>query len=101
MSAKQNIYMVEFTVPPYPSQEFFDLIPIHRKKVHELMFKDVIISYTVAQERHKVWAILKAHSEGELVHYIEQLPLTQYLDYQYHEVMFTEMMPFKMNFSMN
>ncbi len=96
-----SLYMVEMTVPDYPTDDFFEIIPEHRSKVHELMFKDVIISYSLAHDRSKLWVIIKAGSESELLLHIESLPLTKYLDYTYNELMFMELMPFKMNFSLN
>lgn len=32
----------------------------------------------------------KSESESELIHYIEKLPLTRYMDYEYTELMFME-----------
>ncbi len=95
------LYMVEMTVPPYPTDDFFELIPEHRFKVHELMHRDIIMSYSLSADRSKLWVIVKASSESELVMHLESLPLTSYLDYNYQELMFMETMPIKMNFSLN
>jgi hypothetical protein len=95
------LYMVEMTVPDYPTDDFFEIIPEHRSKVHELMLKDIIVSYSLAGDRSKLWVIIKAGSESELLMHIESLPLTKYLDYTYNELMFMEMMPMKMSFSLN
>ncbi len=96
-----SLYMVEMTVPDYPTDDFFEIIPEQRLKVHELMLKDIIVSYSLAHDRSKLWVIFKAGSESELLRYIESLPLTKYLDYNYNELMFMELMPLKMNFSLN
>jgi hypothetical protein len=93
--------MVEMTVPSIPEEGFFEIIPEHRFRVHELMHKDIILSYTLAQDRSKLWVIVKAGSESELIMHIDSLPLTKFLDYTYQELMFSEMMPLKMNFSLN
>ncbi|MBK8700208.1 MAG: hypothetical protein IPN29_12025 [Saprospiraceae bacterium] len=97
----QKLYMVELTVNHIQEEEFFNLLPDHRNMVHNLIYKDIIVNYTVAEDRSKVWSIFRAENESALVQYIEKLPLTRYMDYTYHELMFMEWAPFKMNFSLN
>lgn len=99
MSSK--LYMVELVVNEIPYEDFVALLPEHRKMVHDFIYKDIFLSYTVAQDRSKVWIMIKSNSESELVHYIEKLPLTPYMDYTYTELMFLEWAPVKLNFSLN
>lgn len=96
-----KLYMVELIVHHIPYDEFISLLPEHRKMVHEFIYKDIFISYTVAQDRSKVWIMVKSESESELIHYIDKLPLTRYMDYEYTELMFMEWAPVKLNFSLN
>ncbi|MBK7007545.1 MAG: hypothetical protein IPN73_11655 [Saprospiraceae bacterium] len=96
-----KLYMVELIVHHIPYDEFITQLPEHRKIVHELIYKDIFLSYTVAQDRSKVWIMVKSESESELIHYIEKLPLTRYMDYEYTELMFMEWAPVKLNFSLN
>lgn len=98
---EKNIYMVEFKIPDFPDEEFISTIPNQRAKVHEFLINEVILSYSLAHDRSKLWVQIKAASESELLHYIESLPLTKYLDYQYTELMFVEALPIKLNFSLN
>lgn len=93
--------MVEFNIPDFPDENFIETIPYQRAKVHELLITEVIISYSLAHDRSKLWIQIKASSESELLHHIESLPLTKYLDYQYTELMFMEILPLKLNFSLN
>lgn len=97
----RKLYMVEFNIPQFPDEDFFETIPSHREKVNDFMCKDIIIYYSVSQDRTKVWSTFKSYSESELLTYIDSLPLSKYMDYNYHELMFLEIMPFKMNFSLN
>ncbi len=96
-----RLFMVELIVNDIPYDEFVSLLPEHRKMVHELIYKDIFLSYTVAQDRSKVWIMAKSDSESELIHYLEKLPLIPYMDYQYTELMFVEWAPLKLNFSLN
>ncbi len=96
-----RLFMVELIVNDIPYDEFVSLLPEHRKMVHELIYKDIFLSYTVAQDRSKVWIMAKSDSESELIHHLEKLPLIPYMDYQYTELMFVEWAPLKLNFSLN
>lgn len=83
-----NQYMVDFFLPPVLSQEFIATIPEHRARVNELMRKGKIISYTLALDRSKLWAIIRAGSEEEVEALIETLPLSPYMEAEIYELFF-------------
>lgn len=81
-------YMVEFDVPYPLTDEFLDLITDQKSAIDELFISGKMLSYTVSLDRKKVWAIFLADEESELVTYIDYLPMTGYMDYNYREIMF-------------
>lgn len=94
-------YMVTFEMPyPFP-QELYAMIPEQREAVEQLFGKGCLVSYTLAQDRSRLWAIFRATAESELVAYIDSLPMTMYCDYNYHEIMFHDTVTILPAISMN
>ena len=81
-------YMVEFDVPDPLTEEFLDIIPQQRDVLDALFSEGKLLSYTVSADRSRVWAVMIAESESELLTYIDELPMTPYMDYDYSELMF-------------
>lgn len=81
-------YMVEFDVPNPLTEDFLEKIPNQRDALDQLFTNGKLLSYTVASDRSRVWAVMIAESESELLTYIDDLPLTSYMDYNYCELMF-------------
>ena len=85
MELKQ--YMVEFDVP-YLTEDMLQMIPDQRAAIDEQFIKGKMISYSLSMNREKVWALMLAHNESELIQLIDELPMTPYMDYDYKELMF-------------
>ena len=81
-------YMVEFDVPMPLTESFLDLIPDQRELLDTYFSEGKLLSYTVASDRSRVWAVFITESESELLSYIDDLPMTKYMDYDYSELMF-------------
>ena len=94
-------YMVEFTIPDDFTQEMAESIPAQRNKVETYFYNGKLLSYTLAADRSKLWAIFVCHSEAELINLIENLPMTKYLDYNYNQILFHEMITKFPSFSLN
>lgn len=80
--------MVEFDVPDPLTEEFLEMIPEQRESLDGLFSNGKLLSYTVASDRTRVWAVMIAESESELLSYIDDLPMTPFMDYDYCELMF-------------
>ena len=65
-----------------------DLIPEQKTAMDELFTSGKLLSYTVALDRSKLWAIFLAEEESELISYIDHFPMTSYMDFDYKEIMF-------------
>lgn len=81
-------YMVEFDIPQPMTEEMLFLVADQKKKFDELFTKGKLLSYSLAIDRHRLWAVFLASSESELLTYIDMLPMTPYMDFDYDELMF-------------
>ena len=80
--------MVEFYIPLPIDNEIYQLIPEQRKQVQILFNSGKLVAYSLAADKSKLWALIVASSESELIQIIDTLPLTKYIDYNYSELMF-------------
>jgi len=81
-------YMVEFEILFQSDKEFLALIPQQRQEVNQLFQDGVLMSYSLNQERTRLWAIFHVDNESKLLSIIDNLPLTRFMDYEYEELMF-------------
>ncbi len=80
--------MVEFEVPQPLTPEIIALIPDQRETIDSLFMAGKMLSYSFAMDRSKLWAIVLAENESELLQIIDKLPMTYMMDYDYSELMF-------------
>ena len=94
-------YMVEFDVPQPFTEELMSMVPAQRDSIDSLFSSGKLLSYTVAADKSKVWAVMMAESESELLSYIDELPLTPYMDFDYCKLMFYNTVHFMPAMSLN
>lgn len=94
-------YMVEFILPDFFTLEMSNTIPAQRELVDNYFFSGKLLSYTLAADRSKLWAVFVCNSEPELINLIEKLPMTQYFDYNYQSILFHESVTVFPSFSLN
>jgi hypothetical protein len=92
--------MVQFNFGSF-TLEMEEMVPRQRLVVDRLFDQGVLITYTLAADRSKLWAVFQSDSESELLNYIESLPLTMYSDYTYNEIMFHDSSQFIPSISLN
>jgi hypothetical protein len=93
-------YMVQFNFSDF-TLEMQEMIPRQRLVVDRLFDQGVLITYTLAADRSKLWAVFQADGESELLSYIDTLPMTKYADYTYNEIMFHDSSQFIPSISLN
>ena len=98
--AKMNKYMVEWKLLPF-SVEMHEAIPRQRLMIEQLFDQGILVNYTLAADRSKLWAVLAVSGESELVNYIESMPMTRYGDYDYKEIMTHDSIRFVPSISLN
>ena len=80
--------MVEFDVPNPITDDILSLVPTQRDALDMLFAEGKLLCYSVSLDRSRVWAVMIAESESELLTYIDELPMTPYMDFDYFELMF-------------
>lgn len=97
----QKLYHIEFILPDPMPAAFIQLIPEQRAMVKKMMEQRVLRSYALALDRSRMWCVLSASSEFELLEEISRLPLSQYLTPRISELMFHNSAEMVLSFSMN
>lgn len=95
-------FMVDFTLPEVMTDEFISLIPNQRASINELFEEGVLINYALSLEKSKLWAIVTANSEMEVMEYIATLPLSRFMVVEINMLTFFNTKPKHIpEFSMN
>jgi muconolactone delta-isomerase len=97
----QQFYMVEFELPSMMAPEFLARIPEQRNRVDELMAEGRIRSYSLAVNRSRLWMIVVADSDFEVMQLIGQLPLIDFMIPSINPLMFHHSMEALMAVSLN
>lgn len=71
--------MVDFTLPKILPEEFLRLIPQQRAKINKLFRDGKLINYALSIDNSKMWAIMNANSESEVMEFLTELPLTRFM----------------------
>ena len=72
--------MVEFDLPQPLPADFIALIPEQRAMINQLLEEQKVLMYSLAADRSKVWAIMNAKDEIEVMNVLADMPLIQYSD---------------------
>jgi muconolactone delta-isomerase len=70
------------------NEEFAALVPEHRAEVNRLMAEGVITDYALAEDRSRLWAVIRAEDEREVYDTLALLPLRKFMLPEVHELMF-------------
>ncbi|TAF25689.1 MAG: hypothetical protein EAZ70_09705 [Runella slithyformis] len=89
-------FMVELTLPLQITEDFVQTIPRHRAKITELMEQGKVNSYALAADRSKIWCVVRAESELEVMDVIAELPLIGYLNPHISKLMFNNAVAFRL-----
>lgn len=80
-------FMVEIKLPEVLSEEFLALIPEQVDQVNKLIADKKITSYTLNNNRSRLWTTVEADSEEEVVEIISTFPLIQWMKFEIHDLM--------------
>ncbi len=83
-------FMADINLPKPLTDEFISLIPKQRRAINELMGEGIISTYSLALDRSKLWVIVFAESEIEVIKHISLFPLFKFIDVKIHELVFHE-----------
>lgn len=94
--------MVEFELPADMSEEFIAKIPHQRLKVNELMEQGRIASYALSSDRQRLWCVVKADTEYDVMETIAQFPLIDFMKPSINELLFNNVVSMRIPlFSLN
>lgn len=91
-----NKFMVECDLPSPLTVDFFSLIPSQHYAVEKLMTAGIIISYTLSADQSKLWIIMTADSESDLIRFLDTLPLTKFMTLRTYPLAFHNIGAFRM-----
>lgn len=91
-------YMVDIALPDVLSEEFLATIPKQRATVNQLMNDKIILSYSLAMDRSKLWTVIRAESESDVFDVLSEFPLIGWMRFDIYELAFNENSFHKMNF---
>ncbi|GAB3322789.1 hypothetical protein GCM10027299_18480 [Larkinella ripae] len=95
-------FMVEFDLPVEMTEEFTVKIPLQRLKVNELMENGKLLTYALSLDRQKLWCVVKAQTEFEVMEIVSEFPLIHFMDPTITELMFNNIVSLRMPlFSLN
>ncbi len=80
--------MVDFTLPNELNDDFVEQIPSQRAKVNRFFVEGKLLSYVLALETGKLWAVFQAEDESDLLSMVYELPLTEQMRLRYYELTF-------------
>lgn len=84
-------YMVDIKLPRIVTEEFISLIPQQRTCINALFEAGKILSYTLSHNRAKLWVVISAKNEEDVVDTLSEFPLIKYMQFTIHELAFHNM----------
>ena len=94
-------FMVEFDLPEF-TEDFIVKIPMQQLKIRELLETGKLQSYAVSADRSKLWCVINAQNELDVIRIIGEFPLRDYLTPHIMELMFSNSVVMKVPaFSLN
>ncbi len=81
-------YMVEFEIAEPYSPSFMAKIPMQKTVVDELMEDGKIISYALSENRERLWMIVAAENDFEVLDIINEFPMINDMTYSITHLMF-------------
>jgi len=79
---------------PVFTNDMVQHIPAHRQYINKLFSEGRVLSYSVAQSRAMIWAVINAEDEHEAMEVIVKMPLFPYFtDTICHPLLFHNTMP--------
>ena len=96
-----KLFMVEFELPVYLTEDFIRQIPEHRRQTNELLADGIIKAYSLSMDRSKLWVVITATTEVDAMDQLLELPLTKYMTPDISELAFHNSEEMALHFSLN
>jgi hypothetical protein len=93
--------MVEFDLPAEFDEAFMALIPKQRYVINQMLAEGSVQNYSLSLDRSRLWVVMTAASEIELMEDIARMPLIDYMTPHVSRLMFHNSAMDVMQFSLN
>lgn len=87
-SSEMIEFMVDINLHDARSEAFVQLIPRQRAVVNNMMNEGKIVHYALSLDRSKLWIIVIARDEKQVMEYLSAFPLIQYMDCEIAPLLF-------------
>jgi hypothetical protein len=81
-------FMVTFDMPKELDGEFVSVIPSQRAVINKLMKEGVVTSYALSLENSKLWIIMIAETELEVVQIVSGFPIINKVEFNISKLAF-------------
>jgi len=81
-------YMINIKLPQTLTEEFVQLIPKQHSRINQLMDQGKIFTYSLSADRTRLWVIVKAKSEKEVMDLLSTFPLIGFMSPEITELAF-------------
>lgn len=85
-----KLFMVELALPSEFTAEFMDLIPAQRKRVADQFQEGKLHSYSLNDERSKLWALVAAEDQQGVMDVLAEWPMIRWMVPTIHGLFFHE-----------
>jgi len=83
-------FMATIILPETLTEEFISLIPQQRFVVKRLLEKNIILNYSLAADRTKLWIAFDAKDEDHVRRIIKRFPLFKFMKVKIDELAYVE-----------
>jgi len=63
-------------------EDFWELLPAHRKIINDLLIEGVIEMYAISEDRTQGWIVFHAENEDEVTKMLDNFPIRDYFTYE-------------------
>ncbi len=84
----KDVFLVHITLPDVFSKSFYDLIPLQRDLINDLLEKRIVLSYSMDMERKNVWVFMEAANEKAVMDILSTFPIIKQIKISIHELAF-------------
>lgn len=86
-------FLFELELPPF-DEALVSRIPEHRERINTLFSEGRILSYSVAEDRSRIWCIVEADGQQDAMKMVTSFPLQEFfVDISYYPLLFHQHQP--------
>jgi len=83
-------FMVEISLPEIQDEDFYNLIPAHRRLINNMIENGTIQQYTINATRTKGWILFNCKNKHEVLVVLQKMPIFNLIKFKIHEIMIAD-----------